>query len=222
MTILHRKPQASRGIENDCVSRNNDSKVTMLDSTQRCIVGLRKAKTDLLSRRLCIDFQSDYISINGFNPDHVKGFVDRFKLISSIEVFHEIEIEGHNNSKPSYDSQWHIGVRNNKDKYFEAERFIYYRVHDDHQRNHNPTVIMMLVYLKAKKKHQETIMREVEDKFPTIDCNDDTIVVNQATVEKVKETNKHNLVQTCSCAICSLGLIGVCLGLFLSLLKIHF
>jgi len=77
----------------------------------------------------------------------------------------------HKNENLFYDSQWHF---NFSEKYFEAERFIYCRVHDDHHRNHNPTVIMMLVYLKAKKKHQETIMRELENAFSTMRGGTDT------------------------------------------------
>ena len=86
-------------VDRDRESRKN-SKVTM-DSIHRCNMELRRAKTDLLSRRLCSELQSDYISIDGFNSVHLKGFADRFKLICAKHVLHEIVHDGHDNNKNS-------------------------------------------------------------------------------------------------------------------------
>ena len=219
MTILQWNTPG--GADHDRESRKNNSKVTILDSIHKCNMELRRAKTDLLSRRFCSEFQSDYITIDGFNPVHVKGFADRFKLISAKHVLDEIVYDGHNSSNSSYDSQWQIGVNKN-DKYFEAERFIYCRIHDDRQRNLKPTVIMMLVYLKAKKKHQDGIMRELKHTFSSImTSSDETEVVDQSTVEMVKETN-HHLTYACNSVVYSLGMVGMFLGFFLSLFKIYF
>lgn len=81
----------------------------------------------------------------------------------------------HVNENLLYDSQWHF---RSSDKYFKAERFICCRVHDDRQRNLKPTVIMMLVYLMAKKKHREGIMRELKHTFSSIGSSDtETVVV---------------------------------------------
>jgi len=217
MTTLQWKTEEGTDRDRD---RKNNSKATMFDSIHKCNMELRRAKTDLLSRRCCSEFQSDHISVDGFNPVHVKGFVDKFKLISANHVLHEIVYDGHNNSNSLYDSQWHIGVNKN-DKYFEAERFIYCRVHGDRQRNQKPTVIMMLVYLKAKKKHQEGIMRKVCDAFFNMTNSIETEVVDHSSVEMVKETNCH-LIHACNCCLCSLGMLAVFLGLFFSLFKIHF
>lgn len=145
----------------------------MLQFIRRCSAEVQRAKSSSSLRRLCHDFKSDTISINGHNPDHVKGYVGRFKLMNSTDIV-PLLCE-HVNENLLYDSQWHF---RSSDKYFEAERFIYCRVHNDRQWNLKPTVIMMLLYLMAKKKHREVIMRELKHTFSSIESNDtETVVV---------------------------------------------
>lgn len=155
---------------------------SMLQSIQRCSADVQRAKSSPSLRKICHDFESDTISINGHNPDHVKGYVGRFKLMNPTDIV-PLLCE-HVNENLLYDSQWHF---RSSEKYFEAERFIYCRVHDDRQWNLKPTVIMMLLYLMAKKKHQDKIMKELKQVFSPIRSRDtETIVVisrNNNTIE---------------------------------------
>ena len=91
----------------------------------------------------------------------------------------------HVNENLLYDSHWHF---RSTEKYFEAERFIYCRVYDDRQWNLKPTVIMMLVYLMAKRKHQVGIMRELKHTFSSIGSSDtETVVVISRNNNNTKE-----------------------------------
>ena len=211
MHITHSR--IPRGVEFERSRSNNYSLRGILELLHSCNAELHRAKTHL-SGKMCSEFKSDFISINGHNQGHVEGFVNRFKVISTTAgMLNDIgDVSNHCNSLIR-DSLWQL-KESKEDKYFEAERFIYCRLNDSSRNDLKPTVIMLLVYLKAKKKHQNGIMRKLESILGNIDERE---VNGSAAVGKADESLQDALNFPCKGVfLCSIGLLSLFLGLFLS------
>lgn len=129
--------------------------------SEQWLIKHRAAMEKFKEQTTWTEFESECISKRGFRKSDVETFADSLKLIDSKTLLASID-KGifeydQDRSIITYGSKWTIiPLRNN---YMHAERFFYRHFIKEN------IVVMIRVYLSAKKKHKDTILAKFANLF---------------------------------------------------------